>query len=92
MYIVIGEYKEVSLFSKTDGHDVPNNIYVDVLILLCCSWLGVAIVLFLGFCTFAAIVDELFCIVDEFNIVICKMFLQRGKVQMAKFLVPKGER
>lgn len=88
MHIIIGERKKVSFAFKSDGRDWPNEVGVDILVRLHYFWLGVVIILFLGFCLFTAIADESFCIIGEFNVVVREMFLQRGEVQVAKFLVP----
>lgn len=85
--IIVGECKEVLFACKSDGYDRPNKIGIDILIRLYCSWLGIAILLFLGFCPFIAIVDEFLCIIDEFNIMIYEMFFQRNEFEVAKSLV-----
>ncbi len=48
---------------------------MNVLVGLCCSWLKIAIVRFLSFRPFAAVADESLCIVDELDVVMCKVFL-----------------
>lgn len=73
--MVISECKEVLFASKSDRYDWPNKMGVDILVKLYCSWLGFTIILFLGFCPFAAIVDKSLCMVNEFNVGVCKMFL-----------------
>lgn len=74
LYIIIGKYKKVLFASKVNKYNGPNKIGVDVLVRLCCSWHRVAIVLFLSFCLVIAIVDKFFYIIDEFDIVLCKIF------------------
>lgn len=85
--IIVSECKKVLFAGKSDKCDRHNKIGVDVLIRLCCSRLGAVIILFLGFYLFAAIVDESLCIIDEFNVVVCKMFFQCGEVKIAEFLI-----
>lgn len=53
--IIVDEYKEVLFVCKFDGCNRPNEIDVDILIRLCCSWVETAMVLFLDLCPFAAI-------------------------------------
>lgn len=76
LYIIIGKYKKVSFACKSNGCDWPNEISVDILVRFCCSRLEVAVVLFPSFHFFAAIADESLYIVDEFNVVVCEIFLQ----------------
>lgn len=80
MRIIISECKEVSLSCKTNICDWANEIFVSVLIRLCYSRLGVAIILFLGFYFFIRIVDEPLCIINKFDILMCEMFFQHGEV------------
>lgn len=91
MRIIVGKRKEIWFACKINGCDWPHEMGVDILIWLCCSQLGTAIVLFLDFCLFAAIIDVSLCIIDEFNIVTHEMFFQCGEVEMAKSLMTWGK-
>lgn len=74
MYIIIDKCKEVLFACKFDGYDWPNKIGMDILVRLYYSRLGVAIVLFLGFCPFVAIANKSLYFIDEFNAVVYEMF------------------
>lgn len=84
---MIGKYKKVLFASKVNGCHYLNKLYMNMLVRLFYSWLEIGIILFLYFCLFVAIIDKSLYIIDEFDIILCKIFFQYNEIWVAEFLL-----